>query len=57
MNKFQRHRRTLRGATSVEYLVVLTLVFIGATAATVLLGPTLLARYELFRAWALLPIP
>jgi len=46
-----------RGSVFVEYLVVLTLVVLGAVAALVAIGPLLLALYRMHEAVLLAPIP
>ncbi|HLV67493.1 MAG TPA: hypothetical protein VKY73_16840 [Polyangiaceae bacterium] len=49
--------RDQRGTVFVEYLVVLSLVAIGAAAATVACGVPLLELYRAQVAWLGLPIP
>jgi Flp pilus assembly pilin Flp len=46
-----------RGAASVEYVIVLCLVCVGAALATAALGPRLLERYVYQRSILLSPIP
>ena len=46
-----------RGAVMVEYVVVLTLVALGAVGAVIGLGPALLALFRYQQALLLSPIP
>jgi hypothetical protein len=46
-----------RGSVFVEYLVVLTLVVLGAVSALVAIGPLLLGLYRMQEAVLLAPIP
>jgi hypothetical protein len=46
-----------RGAVTVEYVIVLSLVSAGAATATIALGSVLLALFRYQQALLLLPIP
>lgn len=46
-----------RGTVLVEYVVVLTLVVVGAVGAMVALGPMLLGLFQYQRGILLLPFP
>ena len=46
-----------RGTVTVEYIVVLTLVSLGAVAAMVGLGAPLVSTYLTQTAWLIAPIP
>lgn len=53
----RRPIRRPRGTTTVEYLIVLSLVFLGAATAAIALGPEAVGLHRATRGWASLPIP
>lgn len=50
-------RDDARGTASVEYVIVLSLVSVGAALAVIALGPRLLELFTLQRSILLSPIP
>ena len=53
----QSPRSDERGSVMAEYLVLLTLVSIGAVASTLALGPPLVRWYQLQRVYVLVGVP
>jgi len=52
-----RYPQDTRGTIMVEYAVLLTLVAVGVSMATVALGVPLMRMYLSQRTWLLLPYP